>query len=76
MEKGKIIHTLWDASENLETEDDMVAYLESALEDGDPALINAVLGDITRAKVMTDIADKNGLDRTSLHKTLSPEGIP
>ena len=76
MEKGKIIHTLWDASENLETEDDMVAYLESALEDGDPALINAVLGDIARAKGMTDIAEKTGLGRTSLYKALSPEGHP
>ena len=76
MEKGKITTTLWDASEHLETEDDMVAYLESALEDGDPALISAVLGDMARAKGMTDIAEKTGLGRTSLYKALSPEGHP
>ena len=52
MKKTEISTTLWDASEHLETAEDMVAYLESALEDGDPALISAVLGDIARAKEM------------------------
>jgi len=41
---------LWDASEHLETDEDMALYLEAAIEDGDPALISAVLGDIARAK--------------------------
>ena len=76
MEKGRITTTIWDASDHLETEEDMVAYLESALEDGDPALISAALGDIARAKGMTDIAEKTGLGRTSLYKALSPEGHP
>ncbi|MBA3074833.1 MAG: putative addiction module antidote protein [Anaerolineae bacterium] len=68
--------TLWDAAEHLETTEDMVAYLETALEDGDPALISAVLGDLARAKGMTEIAEKTGLGRTSLYKALSPEGHP
>lgn len=76
MKKNEITTTLWDASEHLETTEDMVAYLESALEDGDPALISAVLGDIARAKGMTEIAEKTGLGRTSLYKALSPEGHP
>jgi probable addiction module antidote protein len=46
----------WDAAENLETEEDMAAYLEAASEDGDSALIGAALGDIARAKGMTQIA--------------------
>jgi probable addiction module antidote protein len=41
---------LWGAAEQLETEEDMTAYLEAALEDGDPTLILAALGDIARAK--------------------------
>jgi probable addiction module antidote protein len=54
----------------------MVAYLEAALEDGDPALIAAVLGDIARAKGMTHIARESGLGRESLYKALSPDGNP
>ncbi len=68
--------TSWDASEHLETEDDMVAYLEAALAENDPALIVAVLGDIARAKGMTQIAKQAGLGRESLYKALSPEGNP
>jgi probable addiction module antidote protein len=76
MKKNNITTSLWDASEHLETDEDMVLYLEAAFEDGDPALISAVLGDIARAKGMSQIAEKTGLGRTSLYKALSPEGHP
>ena len=66
----------WDAAEYLETDEDMAAYLEAALEENDPALIAAVLGDIARAKGMTQIAKQTGLGRESLYKALSPEGNP
>jgi probable addiction module antidote protein len=66
----------WDAAEHLVTEEDMALYLEIALEEGDPALITAALGDIARAKGMTKIARDTGLGRESLYKALSPEGNP
>jgi len=66
----------WDAAEHLETDEDMVAYLEAALESGDASLIAAALGDIARAKGMTEIAREAGLGRESLYKALSPEGNP
>lgn len=66
----------WDAAEHLETEDDMAAYLEAALEEGDASLVAAALGDIARAKGMTAIARETGLGRESLYKALSPEGNP
>ena len=66
----------WDAAEHLETEEDMIAYLDAALEDGDPAVILAVLGDIARAKGMAQIAREAGLGRESLYKALSPNGNP
>jgi probable addiction module antidote protein len=66
----------WDAAEHLETEEDMAAYLEAALEENDPTLVAAALGDITRAKGMTQIAKKAGLGRESLYKALSPDGNP
>ena len=42
----------WDPAEHLETEEDMAAYLNVALEDGDLRLITAALGDIARARRM------------------------
>ena len=66
----------WDAAEHLTTEGDMAAYLEAALEDGDPPLIAAALGDIARAKGMSRIARETGLGRESLYKALSPDGNP
>ena len=70
-------HTkLWDAAEHLKTEEDIVAYLEAALEDGDPKLVAAALGHIAKAKGMADVARASGLGRESLYKALSPEGNP
>ena len=66
----------WDAADYLETEDDVVTYLEAALDEGDPALIAAALGDIARAKGMTIVAADAGLGRESLYKALSPDGNP
>ena len=66
----------WDAAEHLKTVEDMAAYLEAALEDGDPALVTAVLGDIARARGMAAIARETGLGRESLYKALSAEGNP
>jgi len=66
----------WDAAEHLNTEADMAAYLEAALEDGEPTLIAAALGDIARAKGMSQIARETGLGRESLYKALSPDGNP
>ena len=66
----------WDASDHLETKEDIAAYLEAALEDGDPGLIAAALGDIARYKGMTQIASETGLGRESLYKALSSKGNP
>ena len=54
----------------------MAAYLAAALEEGDPALVAAALGDIARAKGMTQVAREAGLGRESLYKALSPAGKP
>jgi probable addiction module antidote protein len=74
--KAKTKTRPWDAAEYLKTEEDMAAYLEAALEEGDAALFAAALGDIARAKGMTQIAREAGLGRESLYKALSPEGNP
>lgn len=66
----------WDAAEYLESQEDMAAYLEAALEQNDPALFAAALGDVVRAKGMTQIAREAGLGRESLYKALSADGNP
>src|SRR3989338_6300596 len=66
----------WDPAEHLKSEEDMAAYLEAALDEGDPALVAAALGDIARAKGLTALARDTGLARESLYKALSPTGNP
>lgn len=72
----KLKTTVWDPVDHLETEEDMAMYLQAALEEGDPVLVAAVLGDIARAKGMTKVARDAGLGRESLYKALSPTGNP
>ena len=76
MEQQMIETRPWDVAEHLETEEDMAAYLSTALEDGDLAVVMAALGDIARAKGMTQIAHDAGLGRESLYKALSTTGNP
>ncbi len=73
---AKIQTRPWDAADYLESEEDVVLYLEAAFEDGDPGLIAAALGDIAKAKGMTTVAAEAGLGRESLYKALSPDGNP
>jgi probable addiction module antidote protein len=75
-EQKKITTRAWDVAEHLETEMDMAAYLDAVLEDGDAALVVAALGDIARAKGMSQIARDAGLGRESLYKALSTTGNP
>ena len=66
----------WDPAEYLTTPSRIAAYLEAAFEEGDPALIATALGDIARAKGMTQLAAEAGVTREALYKALSPTGDP
>ncbi len=66
----------WDPAEHIRDDADVAAYIEAALEDGDHRVLAAVLGDIARAKGMTQVARDAGLGRESLYKSLSPDGNP
>ena len=66
----------WDAADSLKSPQDMVLYLDACLLEGDPALVTAALGDIARAKGMSQLARDTGLGRESLYKALSTEGNP
>ena len=56
----KTTTTIWDPATQLSTIEDVAAYLEAALQDGDPQFVAAALGDIARAKGMSQIAREAG----------------
>ena len=66
----------WDVSEYLESEEDIAAYLNAVLDEGDPVLLQAALGDVAKARGMTGIAREVGVGRESLYKSLSSAGNP
>ncbi|QAY95883.1 putative addiction module antidote protein [Methylovirgula ligni] len=66
----------WDASEHLDSSQAIAEYLEAAFEDGDPQVISAALGDVARARGMTELSRETGLSRESLYRALSPDGHP
>jgi probable addiction module antidote protein len=68
----------YDVAERLRTPEEMALYLDACIEesDGDAAFIAKALGDIARAKDMTQVAKDAGLSRESLYKALSGERSP
>ncbi len=75
---AKTITSRYDVADHLRTPEEMAAYLEACLEeaDGDAAFVAKALGDIARAKGMTEVARDAGLSRESLYKALSGERTP
>ena len=70
--------TRYDIAEHLRTPEEMAAYLEACLAEakGDATFIAKALGDIARARGMTQVARDSGLSRESLYKALSGERSP
>jgi probable addiction module antidote protein len=75
---AKTLTTRYDVAEHLRTPEEMAAYFEACLEEahGDATFIAKALGDIARAKGMTQVARDAGLSRESLYKALSGERSP
>jgi probable addiction module antidote protein len=72
----KVICTKWDMADYIETPEDVIAYLEVALEENDIEFLLSVIGDICRSKGMTEIARKLNVDMVALYKSFSPDGNP
>ena len=70
--------TPYDVAEHLRTPKEMAAYLDAWLEEApdDAAGIARALGDIARAKGMSQVAKDAGLSRESLYRALSADGNP
>lgn len=75
---AKTVTTRFDVAEHLRTPEEMAAYLEACMEEahGDAALVARALGNIARAKGMSQVACDAGLSRESLYKALSGERNP
>jgi len=64
--------TPFDASDYLDSEEMIAEYLSAILEQDDPDLFIAALGDVAKARGMSQIAKETGLGRESLYKALKP----
>ena len=74
----KTLTTSYDTAEYLKTNEDMAQYLEACFEEAgdDAAFITKALGNIARARGMTQLARDTGLAREGLYKALSENGNP
>jgi probable addiction module antidote protein len=68
----------YDVAEHLRTPEEMAAYLDAWLEEApdDVGGMARALGDIARAKGMTQVAKETGLSWESLYRALSADGNP
>lgn len=66
----------YDAADYLDSEEAVTAYLNAILEENDDALLASALGDIAKARGMTQIAKDAGIGRESLYKALRPGAHP
>jgi probable addiction module antidote protein len=74
----KVKTSSYDVAEHLRTPEEMAAYLDAWLEEApdDISGIARALGDIARAKGMSQVAKDAGLSRESLYRALSADGNP
>jgi probable addiction module antidote protein len=75
---SKVKTSAYDVAEHLRTPEEMAAYLDAWLEEApdDVSGIARALGDIARAKGMSQVARDAGLSRESLYRALSQDGNP
>lgn len=66
----------YDSAEYLKDDEAIIAYLQEALETGEPAMVSHALGVVARARGMAQIAREAGVSRENLYRALSDEGNP
>ena len=66
----------YDTADYLKTEKDIAGYIDAVLEENDPELLIAALGDVARARGMTEVAQNVGASREHLYRSLSDNGNP
>lgn len=76
VKKHRIELRRWDPARHMHTEEDMIGYLNAVLDEDDHTVLMSAIGDVARAKGMTQVARETGLGRESLYKSLSEQGNP
>lgn len=78
MAKAKVTYSRYDTADYLKTEEDIALYMEAVMEEGgdDANFIAHALGDVARARNMSQLARDVGMTREGLYKALSSEGNP
>ena len=66
----------FDASAYLDNDEVIAEFLTAALEDGDPEVFLAAIGQVAKARGMSAIAESTGLGRESLYKVFAPGAKP
>jgi len=66
----------FDVADYLTNEEEIAAYLDAVMEEGDPNLLAAALGDIARARGVTELSRQTGISREGIYKALSGTGNP
>lgn len=75
---AKTTFSHYDTADYLKTEEDIALYMEAVMEEGgnDPRFIAHALGDVARARNMSQLARETGMTREGLYKALSGRGNP
>jgi probable addiction module antidote protein len=66
----------FDMAKQLESEEDIAAYVTMVIADGDAAELAHALGVAARARGMSEIAKSAGISREALYKALRPDANP
>lgn len=66
----------WDIVDHLDSDEKIALFLEAVFEDGDPAVIAGAIGEVARARGMSQVAKDAGLSRENLYRALSEDGNP
>jgi len=74
--KKKVTFAKWNPAEYINSKEDIIALLEFALEENKIDFLLSIIGDMSRSKGMTKLAKELNIDRTSLYKSLVPDGNP
>ena len=73
---SKLATKPFDAAKYITEPEDVIEFLNDALESGHAPYIAAILGDVARSEGMTKLAEKTGVNRQALYTTLSENGNP
>jgi len=72
----KVTFEDWDPADDIETKEDVAAYLKVALEENDPEFLLETIGHIARSKGMARLAKELNMDRAGLYRAFSSDGNP